>query len=64
MVAVVDVVVVDVVVDVVDPAVVVVAEEAPEVLVDNDLKIKCETKRISTKRHAIEIRQLEFVKPI
>ena len=64
MVVVVDVVVVDVVVDVVDPAVVVVAEEAPEVLVGNDLKIECETKRISTTRHAIAIRQLEFVKPI
>ena len=44
--------------DVVDPAVVVVAEEAPEVLVDNDLKKECETKRISTKRN------VEFVKPI
>ena len=49
MVVVVDVVVIDVVVDVVDPAVVVVAEEAPEVLVDNDLKKDCETKRKALK---------------
>ena len=53
------VVVVGIVVEVVNPAVVVVAEEAPKVLVDNDFNQK-----YKTKRNAIVITQLEFVKPI